>query len=275
MEKITIVYMVAGISSRFKGKIKQFAKIGPQGETLIEYSLKQALSAGFNEIIFIVGNLTEEPFKKMFGNQYKGIPIKYAIQKYDPTKRNKPWGTLDSICQIKDIVKSPFIVCNGDDLYGEQSFKILANHLREKTTNATLGYNLLKVLPEKGDVNRGIFELKENKVTSIKEILNISKENLSSKGLNENTTASMNIFAFQPEILDSLDKKLIKFKEQNKGNKDIECFLPTELNNLIKKQGLIIELYPTPDKWIGITNPEDEFKVREIIPNNHNNTYKM
>ena len=268
MEKIILVYMVAGISSRFKGGIKQFAKIGPQGETLIEYSLKQALPAGFNKIIFIVGNLTEKPFKKMFGNQYKGIPIEYALQKYDPAKRNKPWGTLDSICQIKDIVKSPFVVCNGDDLYGEQSFKILTNHLREKRTNATLGYDILKVLPEKGYVNRGVFELKENKVLSIKEILNISKENLFSKGLNENTTASMNIFAFQPEILDNLNKRLIKFKEQNKGDKEIECFLSTELNNSIKKEGLIIKLYPTPDKWVGITNPEDESKVKEIIQNN-------
>jgi len=268
MEKITLVYMVAGISSRFKGKIKQFAKIGPQGETLIEYSLKQALPAGFNKIIFIVGNLTEKPFKKMFGNQYKGIPIKYAIQKYDPTKRNKPWGTLDAICQTKDLVKSPFVVCNGDDLYGKQSFKILTNHLREERTNATLGYNILKVLPEKGYVNRGVFESKENKVISIREVLNISKENLFSKGLNENTTISMNIFALQPEVLDSLNKKLIKFKEQNKGNKEIECFLPTELNNLIIDEKLIIELYPTPDKWVGITNPEDEHKVKEMIQNN-------
>ena len=268
MENITLVYMVAGISSRFKGKIKQFAKIGPQGETLIEYSLKQALSAGFNKIIFVVGNLTEEPFKKMFGNQYKGIPIEYALQKYDPTERNRPWGTLDAICQIKDIVKSPFVVCNGDDLYGEQSFKILVNHLKEKRTNATLGYNILKVLPEKGDVNRGVLELKENKVISIKEILNINRENLSSKGLNENTTISMNIFAFQPKILDSFNKILIKFKEQNKEDKEKECFLPTELNNLIKEEGLIIEAYPTPDKWIGVTNPEDELKVREILQNN-------
>ncbi len=267
MEEITLVYLVAGISSRFKGKIKQFAKIGPQGETLIEYSLKQALPAGFNKIIFIVGNLTEKPFKEMFGNQYKGIPIEYALQKYDPAKRNRPWGTLDALCQIKDIVKSPLVVCNGDDLYGEQSFKILTNHLREKRTNATLGYNILKVMPEEGYVNRGILEVKENKVISIKEVLKINKENLLSKGLNEKTTASMNIFAFQPEILDSFNKRLIEFKKKNKGNKEIECFLPIEINNSIKEEGLTIELYTSPDKWIGITNPEDELKVKEILKN--------
>jgi len=269
MKDMTIVYLVAGISSRFKGKIKQFAKVGPQGETLIEYSLKQALSAGFNEIIFIVGNLTEKPFKEMFGDQYKGIPVKYALQKYDSQERNRPWGTLDALCQIKDIVKSPFVVCNGDDLYGEQSFKILTNHLREKRTNATLGYNILKVLSENGYVNRGIFEVRGNKVTSIKETLKINKENLFSKGLNENTTVSMNIFAFQPEILDKFNKVLIEFKEQHRGNKEIECFLPVELGNLIKKGELTVEIHPTPNKWVGITNPGDELKVKEIIQNNH------
>ncbi len=268
MKKITIAYMVAGISSRFQGKIKQFAKIGPKGERLIEYSLNQALSAGFNQIIFIVGNLTEKPFKEKFGNQYKGIPIKYVLQRYDSKKRNKPWGTLDAICQIKKVINSPFVICNGDDLYGKESFKILANHLKNKKTSATLGYNLLKVLPEKGYVNRGIFETKENKIVSIKEILNISKENFLSKGLNENTTTSMNIFAFQPEILKKLNKKLIKFKKENKNNRDIECYLPTELSNLIK-EGLVIEIYPTPDNWVGITNPEDEFKVRELLKNSN------
>ena len=269
MEDMAIVYMVAGISSRFKGKIKQFAKIGPQGETLIEYSLKQALPAGFNKIIFIVGNLTEKPFKKMFGDNYKGIPIEYALQKYDPKERNRPWGTLDALCQTKDIIKSPFVVCNGDDLYGEESFKILTNHLKEKRTNATVRYNILKVMPEKGYVNRGIFEVKENKVISIKEILNITKENLYSKGLNESTTASMNIFALQPETLNLFNKILIDFKEQHRGDKEIECFLPVELGNLVKEEKLTLETYPTPNKWIGITNPKDELKVKEIIQNNH------
>ena len=269
MKEITLVYLVAGISSRFKGRIKQFAEIGPLKETLIEYSLKQALPAGFNKIVFIVGNLTEKPFKEMFGDLYKGIPVEYTLQKYDTQERNRPWGTLDALCQAKDIIKSPFVVCNGDDLYGEQSFKILTNHLREKRTNATLGYNILKVIPEEGYVNRGIFELKENKVISIDEVLNISKKNLSSKGLNENTIASMNIFAFQPEVLNSFNRRLIKFKEQYKRDKEVECFLPVEVGNLIKKGELTIEIYSTPNKWIGITNPEDESKVREILQNSN------
>lgn len=268
MKDIALVYMVAGISSRFKGKIKQFAKVGPNNETLIEYSLNQALPTGFNKIIFIVGNLTEKPFKEMFGEKYKNIPIEYVLQKYDPALRDKPWGTLDALCQTKDTINSPFIVCNGDDLYGKKSFKILYNHLQEKPTAATLGYKLGNVLPEKGSVNRGIFQIQDNNVGSIKEVLDISKENLSSKGFNNDSLCSMNIFALQPETLSHLNEILIKFKDQYKGDRKIEAFLPVELTNLITNNQLTMEIYSTPDKWIGITNPEDEAIVKNILKNN-------
>src|SRR3989344_8953487 len=108
MKNVAIVYMVAGMSSRFGGKIKQFAKVGPNDETLIEISLNQALKAGFSKIIFIVGNLTEAPFKEKFGNEYNGIPIEYAYQIFNPEKRDKQWGTLDAVCSIKEIIKTPF-----------------------------------------------------------------------------------------------------------------------------------------------------------------------
>jgi NDP-sugar pyrophosphorylase family protein len=267
MKDLVLVYLVAGLSSRFKGKIKHLEKVGPNEETLVEYSLKQALPAGFNKIIFIVGNATEKAFKETFGNSYKGIPIEYALQRFDTKERNKPWGTLDALCRIKGIIRSPFVVCNGDDIYGREPFSILANHLRNKETNATIGYNILKVIPEEGDVNRGIFQVRENRIISIKETLKINKENLYSKGLSENSTASMNLFALQPEALDRLNEILIEFKEKHKGNRDIESSLPVELGNLIKNQELIVEIYTTPSKWIGITNPGDELKVREILQN--------
>ena len=239
MKDIALVYMVAGISSRFKGKIKQFAKIGPEGETLIEYSLNQALPAGFSKIIFIVGNLTEKPFKEMFGDNYKGIPIKYVLQKYNPLLRDKPWGTLDALCKINEIIDSPFIVCNGDDIYGKKSFKLLYDHLQENQTGATIGYSLENVIPEKGTVNRGIFEIKENKVVSIKEVFDITKENLISKNLNQDSLCSMNIFALYPKTLTYLEEILVQFKEKHKEDRKIESLLPVELTNLIKNNKLI------------------------------------
>jgi len=169
---IAVVYMVAGVSSRFGGKIKQFAKVGVNGETLIESSLNQAIKAGFTKIIFVVGNKTEGPFKKMFGGNYRGIPVFYASQKFDEGKRDRPWGTGDALVSAKSLVNCPFVVCNGDDLYGERTFKILANHAMdnyEEGTAATIGYRLINVLSAKGNVNRAIFKTNAGYVTDIEE----------------------------------------------------------------------------------------------------------
>ena len=155
-KEIAIVYMVAGISSRFGGRIKQFAKVGPSEETLIEYSLNQALKAGFAKIIFVVGNMTEKPFKERFGDNYRGIPVYYALQKFDPKKRSRPWGTSDALCSIKEIIDCPFVVCNGDDIYGKNTFKTLFNHLKESNEEATVGFRLNEAIPEKGAVKRAI-----------------------------------------------------------------------------------------------------------------------
>jgi len=266
--QIALVYMVAGLSSRFGGKIKQFARVGTNNETLIEVSMNQALASPFTKIIFIVGNKTETPFREMFGNEYKGIPIQYALQKFDETKRDKPWGTVDALCSIKDIIDCPFVICNGDDIYGKEAFKILVNHLKEKTTGATVGYKLENVLPKTGSVNRGIFEFNENnEVQSLKEVFEITKENLHEKKLSENSLTSMNIFALHPEVVEKLNAILEKFKQEHNNDRRMECLLPNELGNLIRNNELTIELYSTNEKWFGITNPEDEIKVKQELEN--------
>lgn len=263
---IALVYMVAGISSRFGGRIKQFSEVGPNNETLIEYSMNQALPAGFTKIVLIVGNRTEHPFKEKFGNSYKEIPIQYTLQKFDEEKRDRPWGTVDALCTIKDAVKCPFVICNGDDIYGEESFQILIDQLKTKSTGATTGYKLGNVLPEKGGVNRAIFEVNSNdEIQSLKEEFDLTKENLDEKGLSENSLCSMNIFGLQPDTVRKLNGILEKFKEEHKGDRRIECLLPNELGNLIKENKLIINLYPTNGKWFGVTNPGDEIKIKESL----------
>ncbi|MEK6914007.1 MAG: sugar phosphate nucleotidyltransferase [Nanoarchaeota archaeon] len=219
MGELALVYMVAGISSRFLGKIKQFAVVGDNGETLIEHSLKQALPAGFTKIIFIVGNKTEIPFKEKFGNNYKGIPICYARQFYDESKRDKPWGTTDALCSAKIFLDCPFVVCNGDDLYGENSFRILVEHLKKYNTCATLGFKLGTCIPEQGKTNRGIYQTEGSIITEIKENFEIEKSLLAEKNLTENSLCSMNIFALQPEVLIGLSNILQEFKEKNKEDK--------------------------------------------------------
>ena len=115
-EDISIVYLVAGLSSRFGGKIKQFAKVGANNETLIEVSMQQAIEAGFTKIIFVVGNLTETPFKSYFKGTFQNKPILYAKQSFDTATRAKPWGTADALCSAHSLINSPFVVCNGERL---------------------------------------------------------------------------------------------------------------------------------------------------------------
>jgi len=266
MEKdIAIVYMVAGLSSRFGGKIKQFAKIGPNNETLIEYSLNQALDAGFSRIVFIVGNMTEKPFKEKFKDSYKGIPINYALQSYDPKIRDKPWGTSDALCSTIGILKIPFVICNGDDIYGKDTFKILVNHLKKNKEEATIGYKLCEVIPEKGTTNRGIFQTENNCVKSLKEVLGIEKCNLNATNTCDNDLCSMNIFALHPKTIKLINIYLQQFKKEHNGDRKSEALLPEMLSRLICEDKIKMKIYPTQDKWLGITNPEDEESVRELI----------
>ncbi len=268
---IALIYMVAGMSSRFGGKVKQFAPVGKNRETLIEYSLNQAIPAGFTKIIFIVGEKTEDLFMEKFGNEYKGIPIYYAFQDYDKEIRDKPWGTTDALCTIKDIVDCPFVVCNGDDIYGENSFKTIVNHLTKpesKGVQATIGYRLGDVLPEEGTVNRGIFSIDQNSyVKGLVETFNIGKASSAESGLTENSLCSMNLFGFFPEVVVEFNNILENFKEENKGDRKIECLLPKDVSDLIQKGEMRMKIYPTMDKWYGLTNPEDEEKLRTALLN--------
>jgi len=265
---VSIVYMVAGLSSRFGGKIKQFAKIGPNGESLIELSIKQAIEAGFDKIICVVGEKTETPFKEMFGDNYKGTPIYYAKQSFDQEKRDKPWGTCDAAVCAKSIIDEDFVVCNGDDVYGLRTFKELISFARSNPENncATIGYLLGKVIPEEGTVNRGIFTKTEDGfLAKIDETLNISKAKLSEMGLTENSLSSQNIFFLKKEVMKMLEEKLIQFKEVNRDDRTVECYLPKELSNLINEKKIKIKILKTEDECYGITNPADEEIVRKQI----------
>ncbi|MFC1682288.1 UDP-glucose 4-epimerase GalE [Nanoarchaeota archaeon] len=266
MQDTAIVYMVAGLSSRFGGRIKQFARVGPENESLIEYSLKQALPAGFTKIVFIVGEKTEKPFKEKFGNNYNGIPVEYAFQGYNKEKRDRPWGTCDAVCSAIDLINEPFVIATGDDLYGEKGFEILANHLKNKEGDATLGMKLIEMLPEEGSVNRGIFYIdKENNMIDGEESIGINRENFIQRGFNENSPVNMGIFGLHPKTLELLNERLKEFKEQNVDDRKIECYLNVELAKLIQQEKIKMKLYYSNEKWLGITNPGDEIKVREEL----------
>ena len=270
-KEIAVIFMVAGLSKRFEGKPKWLIKVGPQGESFIEYLIKQALPAGFTKIIFIVSNKTKDLFKKEFGDNYKGTPILYALQDYNENERDKPWGTLDALCCAKHFLDCPFVICSGDDIYGESAFKILVYHLKNKSTEATVGYKLKNVLSEDGSVNRGVFKVdSNNNVKSIEEVFNITKDNFKSKDLSEDSLCSMLFFGLHLETLDLLNEILINFKKQHEGDREIEFLLPNEIGKLIEQGKIVMRAYPTNNKWFGVTNPEDEEKVREELQKLHN-----
>jgi len=264
-QDIAIVYMVAGLSSRFGGRVKQLVKVTDK-HTLIEYSLEQALKSGFTKIIFIVGEKTEQYFKQIFGYEYKGLPVNYVFQTYDKEKRDRPWGTAATVVELKDKISCPFVICNGDDIYGENTFKILAGHLKENQETATVGYKLHTVLPDQGSVHRGILQHSEdNHLINLAEVFDIEKNNLEKTNSNPEDLCSMNIFAFHPETINHFHEKFILFQEQNKEDRKIEFLLPNIVGELIRENKIKMKVYPTSDKWIGITNPEDEEIVRQAL----------
>ena len=264
MKDIAIVYMVAGLSSRFEGKIKQFVKIGPDNESLIEYSVNQALKAGFTKIIFIVGEKTEKGFKEMFGNEYNGVPVYYALQKFDET-RDRPWGTVDALCSLENIVNCGFVICNGDDIYGENRFKVLLDHLKSSEEEATIGTKILSALPEKGSNNRGLIGIKDGYVNSIREIFDIEKDKLAEKNLTEDSMVSSNIFSLHPGIIELLKERLRIFKEEHEGDRRAECLLPEELSKLLESGKIKMKFYSTVEKCYGVTNPGDELDLKKIL----------
>jgi len=262
-----VVFPVAGMSSRFAGKPKWFVRVGPEGEPLIEFSLNQAISAGFNKVYLVVGEHTEKLFRNHFGDSYRGVPVYYAKQTFDKRVRDRPWGTVDALCSVLPMIDCPFVFCNGDDIYGESSFAVLIEHLKSAPLEtACMGHRLGVVIPQEGKVNRAVYTLDDfGFVRGLTETFNIEMSKLSEKNLTKESLVSMNIFALYPETVFGLSKLLEKFKAEKKDDRKAECLLPEELSKMISDHQIRMKCYPTSERWFGITNPEDEDIVREQI----------
>jgi len=264
-----IAFMVAGLSKRFGGKPKGFAKIGPNGETLLEISIDRAIKAGFNKIILIVGKETVTPFKEFFKDNYKNLPVEYSFQSYNTEFRDRPWGTTDAACNILDLINGPVLICTGDDLYSEGTYQTFFNHMKTKETDATVGHTLDEHLPQEGEVNRGIFHVEDNYVRSSDEILKISRLNLTEKGFALDTKCSISIFLVQKKTLNILNNALQEFKQANQGDRTKECYLNVELGKLTKSGETKMRYYQGQGKLIGITNPEDEDVAKKLLTNSN------
>jgi choline kinase len=259
---VAIVYMAAGMSSRFGGFIKGLTKITNE-QTLIEVSLDEALPAGYDQIILIVSELTKPAFETHFGKAYNNIPVTYVIQPL-PKEREKPWGTTHAVIQLIPVLQKSFVVLNSDDIYGKESLKLMYEAAK-KNVCATIGYKLGNVLPDSGEVNRGIFEVENNFVTTITETLNISRDNLEAKNLSRDSLTSMNIFALTPNILKLFEEQFNIFYKLNIHEPKKESILAIELCTLIQEQKMTLSVHPTEDTCLGVTWQEDIEAIKNAL----------
>ncbi len=265
-KNIPIVFMVAGMSSRFGGIPKPFVQVGPNNETLIEIMVDYSIKNGFGKIVFIVGDKTENLFKSKFGVEYKGKPVFYAKQSIDAETRDKPWGTCEAVVLAKDFIDDDFVVCNGDDFHSEEAIKMIFDFISNNDVSAAVGGDLIESLPDIGTVNRGVFFTDEKGyINEIKEVIGISKENYKQHGLFENNLVNHSIMLLNRKNLLILEKYLVEFKLNHDGDRKSECYLPVELSRLIKSGNIIIKLLRAPENLIGVTNPGDELILKKFL----------
>lgn len=284
MKNTTLVIMAAGIGSRFGGGIKQLEPVGPNGEIIMDYSIHDALEAGFNDIVFIIRKDLEKDFKEVIGDRIaKKAKVSYAFQEMDdlpegfskPEGRKKPWGTGQAILVCKDIVKNPFVVINADDYYGKEAFVKVHNYLvqdREKNDKLDFcmaGFILSNTLSENGGVTRGVCQVDENEmlagviethdITKGDDGVQIPDGNGGYQTIDGNSHVSMNMWGFTPEILEELEKGFVIFLE-NLSPDDIksEYLLPTIVDQLIQSKKAQVKVLETKDKWFGVTYKEDK-----------------
>lgn len=278
----TLVIMAAGIGSRYGAGIKQLAKMTSNDETIIDFSVYDAIKAGFNKVVFIIRKDIEEDFKNIIGDRIsKHIDIAYAFQELDdlphglqvPEGRKKPWGTVHALLAAKDHINSPFLVINADDYYGESPFKAMSQYLSEdrdqseKYTMAMVGYKLKNTLSDNGSVTRGVCvptedshleKIIETKGIKLEDGKIVSSMNLTEDILNLESTVSMNTWAGYPDLLEYVEESFNKYILDNKEDlSTVEYVLPTMIDEMISKNLVDIKILPTHEKWIGITYRED------------------
>jgi len=281
----TLLILAAGMASRY-GSMKQIESFGPSGETIMDYSIYDAIRAGFGKVVFIIREEFEADFKAIFEPKLKGkITTGYVFQEKDaflpdvtvPAERTKPWGTAHAVLCAKDTIKEPFAVINADDFYGSESFEkavsFLINECNENTY-AIIGYELAKTLSEHGTVSRGVCEVDENNnLVSIKERTKIYKEGdkilYEENGVTHevpyNSKVSMNFWCFPPGMFAATEKLFQDFVRANYMDIKSEFFIPLLGDDFVQNHGGTIKVIPTTAQWFGVTYKEDAPIVKASI----------
>lgn len=289
MGKPTLLVLAAGMASRY-GSLKQVDSFGPHGETIIDYSIYDAIRAGFGKVIFIIRKEFEDVMRQKFDAKLKGlIDVGYAFQDFDLTKfgvnkvveRTKPWGTAHAVLSAKDLIHEPFCVINADDFYGTDSFMKMGVFLKDEVTDrqmALMGFQVGNTMSDYGYVSRGVCEVSvEGQMESVTERTNIYykgedndrrivyEENGIEYDLDAGARVSMNFWGFTPKIFEIALSMFPRFVEENGDNPKSEFFIPSVPDYMVKNGLADFKVIPTSSKWFGVTYPEDKPLVQESI----------
>jgi NDP-sugar pyrophosphorylase family protein len=278
MEKAALLVLAAGMGSRYGG-LKQLDGVGPGGETIMDYSVYDALDAGFGKVVFVIRHSFEEDFRRKIVSRYeKHIAVELVYQELEslpagyslPAGRVKPWGTNHAILMAKDTIRTPFAVINADDFYGRESFGLLAAELNgmegEAGKYCMVAYQLGRTLSEHGSVSRGVCEVSpEGYLTGI-----VERTAITQTGTGESETpVSMNMWGLTPDYFDHSERYFIEFLQSHILDLKSEYFIPTMVNHLLETRKACVKVLRTSSQWFGVTYPEDrpavEARLRGLV----------
>lgn len=285
----TLLILAAGIGSRYGG-LKQIEPVGPHKQTILDYSIYDAIRAGFEKVVFVIRKEIEAAFRDYADGKYeRHIPCAYIFQELSdmpagypvPSNREKPWGTSHAVLICESVINEPFSVINADDFYGRRAYLRMSQFLKRpepglaKPNYAMVGFLLQNTLSDHGSVSRGICEIDdEYHLVSVTERTKIEKRQDEIRYIDENgvwhplegnASVSMNYWGFTPSIFPHLRKLFRAFLDNNINNPNVEFYLPTAIDKLISTNRVVVSVLSSSDHWVGITNPEDRAKVSNYL----------
>ena len=284
MSKPTLLVLAAGMGSRYGG-LKQIDPVGPAGETIIDYSIFDAMRAGFGKLVFVIRKEIEPQFREVVGSRFeKRIAVEYVFQELDklpagfslPAGRTKPWGTTHAILMAENAIKEPFAAINADDFYGRNAYLVLAKHLTTGTSDyAMVGFVLKNTLSDHGSVARGVSQTDAKKyLTSIVEMMKIERDGARAKNtdaegkvtqLTGKEAVSMNFWGFTPALFPQIKVIFENFLRKSGGELKSECYIPNTVGELVATGQAKVKVLRSPDSWFGVTYREDRPQVVESI----------
>ena len=279
MNDLTLLIMAAGMGSRYGG-LKQLDSVGPNGETIIDYSVYDAIRAGFNKVVFVIRKEFYKEFRSLITDKYSGeVQVEFAFQELDnlpnglfcPVGREKPWGTGHAILTTKDLIQGPFVAINGDDFYGLESFKVVAEYYQNGAADFSMvAFQLDNTLSDFGSVTRGLCTLNGDKLDTVIETdgLQMSSDGMKSDRkivLSGKEPVSMNVWGFTPDLFFYLESMFIEFLEKEGKELKSEYLIPFVVNTLIQSGQKSVQTLHSSAKWFGVTYKEDKPYVIEQI----------